>query len=77
MILSIQPWTRKLRLLEARKRAERQKARRRVFVAGDDMAALERVSNVRQAGEAAPPVFNPVFAATWGPFRTGVATGPA
>ena len=77
MILSIQPWTRKLRLLEARKRAERHKARRRVFVAGDDMAALERVSNVRQAGEAAPPVFNRVFAATWGPFGTGVATGPA
>ena len=50
MILSIQPWTRKLRLLEARKRAERPKARRRVFVAGDDMAARERVSNVRQAG---------------------------
>ena len=77
MILSIQPWTRKLRLLEARKRAERHKARRRVFVAGDDMAALERVSNVRQAGEAAPTVFSRVFAAAWGPFGTGVATGPA
>jgi len=77
VILSIQPWTRKLRLLEARKRAERHKARRRVFVAGDDMAALERVSNVRQAGEAAPAVFSRVFAAPQGPFGTGVAMGPA
>ena len=48
MILSVLPWTRKLRLLEARKRAERPKARRRVFVAGDDMARQERVSNVRR-----------------------------
>ncbi len=77
MILSIQPWTRKLRLLEARKRAERHKARRRVFVAGDDMAALERVSNVRQAGEAAPPVFNAVVATSRVPFRAGAPTGPA
>ena len=41
------------------------------------MAALERVSNVRQAGEAGPAVFNRVFAAAWGLFRPGVATGPA
>ncbi len=77
MILSIQPWTRKLRLLEARKRAERHKARRRVFVAGDDMAALERVSNVRQAGEAGPAVFNGLVAISRVPFRGGAATGPA
>jgi hypothetical protein len=77
VILSIQPWTRKLRLLEARKRAERHKARRRVFVAGDDMAALERVSNVRQAGEAPPTVFSRDFAAARGPIGTGAATGPA
>ena len=77
MILSIQPWTRKLRLLEARKRAERHKARRRVFVAGDDMAALERVSNVRQAGEAAPAVFNGPVTISRVPFRGGAATGPA
>jgi hypothetical protein len=77
VILSIQPWTRKLRLLEARKRAERHKARRRVFVAGDDMAALERVSNVRQGDNARPTVFSWVFAPSRGPIRTSAATGPA
>ena len=77
MILSIQPWTRKLRLLEARKRAERHEARRRVFVAGDDMAALERVSNVRQASEAAPALFKRDAATSRVPLRTGAATGPA
>lgn len=45
VILSISLGTRKLRPLEARKRAERQKARRRVFVGRDDMAGPDLPSN--------------------------------
>ena len=57
MILSISLGTRKLRPLEARKRAERPKARRRVFVRGMIGRFAEGVSNgaarpTRQAGAA-------------------------